>query len=406
MIETSWLVGTAQPVPRDDFVAWPATADTLQTVAHAGNVALLQGYYNGTLCHIDALRSAPVQAAQKGAKKPQDDLADPTTGMIVSRLAYVLRYNFDRWDRNRDGRLSAAEIANALADPTLSKLDRAALEVLRKCFDELTSLQKDGEGFSRADLAELIKRSHADPVFAGRFDRQLYNREHGTPQARVEDSLATGQPVRVTNKNGRTATVVVRKIGAEGDKILYVVTVGRHTLKVRIPPDKNAVELIATIVECFLDVPEHLRGELKEINVHNEAHPKEPTGKTWAATAGNGVIDFWHGSKYVHDTIFHHEYGHLVGQRAHADKHTTLGRRIDYLLGFTVFTPQEWEAAAKADGRSISDYGDTSPTEDFAEAWSQYMYARQMGGIIWDGFRKSFPNRVRLLDLLYQDRYK
>jgi uncharacterized membrane protein len=58
-----------------------------------------------------------------------------------------------------------------------------------------------------------------------------------------------------------------------------------------------------------------------------------------------------------------------------------------------------WDAAIKADGVSVSKYGDTSPDEDFAEAVALYLGTN--GGMQMPSLLAKYPNRFKMLDKVF-----
>lgn len=66
--------------------------------------------------------------------------------------------------------------------------------------------------------------------------------------------------------------------------------------------------------------------------------------------------------------------------------------------------PAAWTAAAKADGQFFSAYsrdafyGSGTLTEDFADAYANFVGGKRFGGAEFDAFQATYPNRYRLLE--------
>lgn len=103
------------------------------------------------------------EVADTGASPPEvaktesaEQGLSPDTRSFLERV----RANFARWDKNKDGRLSSSELAEALRDPSVKGEDAAALATLIGRFADLCQ-QADDEwgrengGISLADLEAL-----------------------------------------------------------------------------------------------------------------------------------------------------------------------------------------------------------------------------------------------------------
>ncbi|MCY1033567.1 hypothetical protein OV207_19100 [Corallococcus sp. BB11-1] len=224
-------------------------------------------------------------------------------------------------------------------------------------------------------------------------------------RAAVDKALSTGGPVPFTNTDGKTEQVSVDRIATPllGGAI-YSVTVGDDTFSVSIAKDAHVDHqaVLAQIIDAYSETPEDLRGALESVSVRGE---KGPDGA--AATAGDGHITFYDNAANVTADIFHHEMGHLIGRQVENANDSVLSGLIERLKGEPPPIPDGWAEAAAADGNHLNDYTEGSfeksgnYTEDFAEAWSEYMRALDGGPIALAAFEALYPGRSEVLKDLY-----
>ncbi|MFP2899447.1 hypothetical protein [Corallococcus sp. 4LFB] len=226
-------------------------------------------------------------------------------------------------------------------------------------------------------------------------------------RAAVEEALATGNPVPFTNTDGKTEQVSVTQLPggvAGGGDDVYVVTVGndRFTVRVEEGADVDAEAVLAQVIDSYSETPEDLRGSLEHVVIKGEADPEGA-----AARAGDGTITFYGGEANVTADIFHHEIGHLIGRQVEDANDSWLSGILEKLAGEPPPIPDGWADAAAADGNHLNDYTEESfedsgvYTEDFAEAWSEYMRALDDGPEALAEFERTYPERSEILEDLY-----
>ncbi|RKG67100.1 hypothetical protein D7V80_17210, partial [Corallococcus sp. CA054B] len=226
-------------------------------------------------------------------------------------------------------------------------------------------------------------------------------------RAAVEEALETGNAVPFTNTDGKTEQVSVTQLPpgfAGGGDDVYVVTVGddRFTVRVEAGADVDAEAVLAQVIDSYSETPEDLRGSLERVVIAKDA---DPDGA--AARAGDGTITFYNGGSYVTDDIFHHEIGHLIGRQVENANDGILSGIFEKLRGEPPPIPDGWAEAAAADGNHLNDYTEDSfndsgvYTEDFAEAWSEYMRALDGGPEALAEFERTYPERSEILEDIY-----
>ncbi len=106
---------------------------------------------------------------------------------------------------------------------------------------------------------------------------------------------------------------------------------------------------------------------------------KMPNFKS-AATAGDGWMTFYRGGRNGHfeiDWAFLHEQGHNIFH----------GRKLE----------AAWKRVMKADGKALTHYATSAPTEDFAETFQALLIARRKGSQFVNWLKRVVPNRYQLL---------
>lgn len=207
---------------------------------------------------------------------------------------------------------------------------------------------------------------------------------------------------------GKPARAKVESVGVIGNHQTFRVACGPNSFLAEIPEGINADEAIKRVLNLYSQVPPHLRAPLKVVSISAGGNPKDPykerkygiEGFTSAATASGGVITFWNGLSHVRKGTFNHEMGHLVGRALYERHEGALG---DFLNNFQeIASPRGWEDVASKDGAWVTSYSRTNPDEDFAEHWEAYMEAREKGGKALDEFRKTYPDRTRVLEAVFE----
>ncbi|MGE6758503.1 hypothetical protein ACQKGO_10855 [Corallococcus interemptor] len=225
--------------------------------------------------------------------------------------------------------------------------------------------------------------------------------------AAVDEALETGNAVPFTNTDGKTEQVSITQLPpgfAGGGDDVYVVSVGndRFTVRVEEGADVDTEDVLAQVIDSYSETPEDLRGSLERVVIK-----KDPDPDNAAARAGDGTITFYDGGKNVTDDIFHHEIGHLIGRQVEDANDGILSGFFEKLRGEPPPIPDGWAEAAAADGNHLNDYTEDSfnesgvYTEDFAEAWSEYMRALDGGPEALAAFEQLYPERSEILEDIY-----
>lgn len=219
----------------------------------------------------------------------------------------------------------------------------------------------------------------------------------------VEDVSVEGDRFSMEMKelNGRTVNVSFKRTGTEGDLAVYEMTAEGQTVTLKAAPEEDLPWEMARAAQLVTQISPKHRKVVKLIEIHNEANPMDAywektynmPGFVSAATATQSKIQFWNGNRNMYEATFHHEVGHLVGQR--------LSKKGDS------FVPEGWEDAAKADAKVPTSYAGASMVEDFAESYSAYVTLRNgrpayaAGAKDLAEFEAKYPNRAKLLAAFY-----
>lgn len=228
-------------------------------------------------------------------------------------------------------------------------------------------------------------------------------------QEAVEKALSgNGQPVDFVNSDGKTEQVAIAQVPFFGEDT-YLVRVGDDTFRVTFEGDTDADReaFLAQVIDSYSETPPELRSALENIVVTPEPGPETATGAGAAATAGDGTITFYDDGQHLSEDLFHHELAHLIGRQQEEKGDGFFTDLGEVFGGEPPPVPDGWEEAAEADGDFVSEYAETdyrrdgNYTEDFADAWSQYMSAIDEGPEALDAFREEYPERARILEELY-----
>ena len=204
--------------------------------------------------------------------------------------------------------------------------------------------------------------------------------------------------------------------------VKYDVTVDGHTFEVDCVPSMagQARHCIQVLLEQLLRVPASLRQSLTRVELTDKPNPDDAY---WAkkydipdfqsqATAGGGKITFWSLTpQNAEENLEHgvsHEVGHLVGETARVSESNLFERLFG---GQPEKYPEDWPAAMQADGNAVDtglkvgpegkNYSESSPGEDFAEAFKAYLDSRASGMMGTMGFAMRYPNRLKVLSRIW-----
>lgn len=222
-------------------------------------------------------------------------------------------------------------------------------------------------------------------------------------------SIRPGDPatptyvVDLAGDGGKLSALTIQKAPNDAKTVKYTVAdANGGKFELVTAPDAEDAWEVAQAFSLWATIPPALRGALKTIAVDDGANPtdaywaeqyKTPNFES-AATGGNGAATFWHGKKYLKQDYFLHEFGHVLGQ-TYSTKNA--------------MQPDGWEEAIAADAKGITNYGNNSPAEDFAEAFWVYLTLQQGGRVMvadppqdLAGFAARWPKRAAILDAIFK----
>jgi hypothetical protein len=205
-----------------------------------------------------------------------------------------------------------------------------------------------------------------------------------------------GAQLDLARSGGANGTLSLTPTGRVGADATYAVQSPTACFSLAAAPERDVALDVGRLAGLLAEQPAALRGAVKRINAESG---NSPVDEVWAGTfkrpgfvaggtASDGVISFWRVPEVLDEGIFAHEFGHLVAQ---------------HFSPAGGFTPLGWDAAIKADGRSISKYGDSNGAEDFAESWRVYSGAKvgrptqNDDPATLDEFVTRFPNRAKII---------
>lgn len=220
----------------------------------------------------------------------------------------------------------------------------------------------------------------------------------------------------------------MRKLGVGS----YDVEVGSDKFRMTLSAslDGQAEQFARELLQEYVKIPQHMRHVLTEVRISDAPNPADKEwekrygipGFSSAASAGDGVMNFYNGAKHQgRSTVAHafvHEFGHLVGQQVEENQDTWLERLLPRRFDSQRY-PDGWEKAMKADGKAVDgglpvvgadgkerQYSESSPSEDFAEAFQEYVKAHLQGKEALAKFHATYPNRAKILADIFSGRQK
>lgn len=148
-------------------------------------------------------------------------------------------------------------------------------------------------------------------------------------------------------------------------------------------------------VELWSKVPEKLRDMGQKQIIFQDVH--NPQDKYWRkrykrfrgsyATGGND-INFWRYDYPHNDDYVVRTYCHEIGHKVDTDNSVNGTRFSDY----TWWTDAMAEDKKLSGQKSVTVYGENANSEDFAESMAEFVKDP-------DAFRKTFPNRAKIIDI-------
>lgn len=263
-----------------------------------------------------------------------------------------------------------------------------------------------------------LAHSHEEPntaSLANQLSPQELDRERKR-YSHIFQSLRTGQPQTFRNGRGQQVTYALTQNRDRGNYRNYTLRVGGNQVEVNLANRVDEATALGRISDFYSQQPEQLRGAVETIKVEMGANPRngywedkyDMPGFQSAAVGGGGSITFFGGLPQLKERTFHHEFGHNVGNavRIAQDRESrragtlSANQRLDQQTGDAASPniPRGQSAARRADGRSVTSYGDRSIGEDFAEFYEEYQLAKGRGSQAVQQLKRKYPNRFALLE--------
>lgn len=151
-------------------------------------------------------------------------------------------------------------------------------------------------------------------------------------------------------------------------------------------------------VELWGKVPEKLRNMGQKRIIFQDVH--NPQDKYWrkrykkfggSYATGGDDINFWRYDRPHRDDYVIRTYCHEIGHKIDRDNSINGTRFSDYAW----WTDAMAEDAKLSGKKSVTAYGENAYSEDFAESMAEFVKDP-------DAFRKTFPNRARIIDIFLQ----
>lgn len=252
-----------------------------------------------------------------------------------------------------------------------------------------------------------------DPVGKGNLGDLGEAIETARQQRDVSEALESGEEVSYTNSQGDEVSVAVTESGSTEDGFTtYTVEVDGQPVQVQVEDGVDPVAAISGTVDAWSHYPPELRGDLHTVRVHegSDPHydPNDPDSVDAAARAADGTISFYHGTQFLNQDVFDHEYGHVIGDATEDRQASPWERFREWVNGHEVdepseqFIPEGYSDAIEADGNEVSDYGTGNPTEDWGDFWREYVQAAREGPEALARLEAEHPERFQIAEGVYE----
>ncbi len=249
---------------------------------------------------------------------------------------------------------------------------------------------------ARTAMAQLLARTGVDLANPATF-RQFLTDQPGTPDL-VPDQTARARAPYTTS--GPTPAPLHAYVSGPADAQQYTITIEGHTVQVYLPstpnPSAGNITAVDAVAQALAGLPAANRVRVIAVDIEPARNPADAywareynrPGFTSDMTAGaRGVVNIYPladpRTQQSLDTTLTHETGHTLSQQLWGTDEND--RRW-----------QPWKDAIAHDGIRPSQYGRSSPGEDFSEAL--IVYNRVRGTPQEAETRALMPERFRILD--------
>jgi hypothetical protein len=203
-----------------------------------------------------------------------------------------------------------------------------------------------------------------------------------------------------TNVTTYFANIFFPNVGGTWPTQVHAIQIGSHQIQIQIPKDSGAQWAAQGIIDSVLDLPMKRIESLSVVRVNTRANVSDPYWRQKyknfsqsAATAGNGQMDiygvsidsFGHGNNEA-KRITRHEFGHLIASTLFGSPEPN----------------QSYVGKASRDQFTVSEYGNNSWAEDFAEGIEFYL--RTNAGQLSRSLRRNLSNRFDFFDDVFNYR--
>jgi len=283
--------------------------------------------------------------------------------------------------------------------------------------EQISSRISDLAGVSEQLMGSRVspRATHATPVEhlqePKTWRRNARNRNQ--PYPHVEEGLRTGEAQTFYNEENQRVAVLVTKVSERNGFHNYELRTGYDRLTVSVSERVDSVQALGRIADFYTKQPDSVRGAVDSVTVESGSNPEngywaeryDHPGFRSAATGGGGLITFYEGLSNLRERTFDHEFGHNVGWATRQAQNREAGRGARSTLRATDRAtgddrspniPRGYSRAAAADGNAISNYGNASIGEDFAEFYEFYRQAAERGNNSLRRFARQHPNRYTL----------
>lgn len=292
------------------------------------------------------------------------------------------------------------------AGPATTPVDRARRDRV-ELSDEARRELGDGPLGKEGDKS-------SGPIGKGNLDAFEEALETARQRQDVTRALESGDEVSYTNSQGDEVSVAVTESGSTEDGFTtYTVEVDGQPVQVQVEDGVDPIAAISGTVDAWSHYPPELRGDLHTVRVHagSDPHhdPNDPDSVDAAARAADGTISFYHGTQFLNQDVFDHEYGHVIGDATEDRQASPWERFQEWVNGHEVdedpaeqFIPEGYSDAIEADGNEVSDYGEGNPTEDWGDFWREYVQAYREGPEALARLEAEHPERFQIAEEVYE----
>lgn len=376
----------------------------------------------GNMPHHRLNLKDPISATYKGARSMFKDELDFASGFGLGAFDFGKGvYNIVRHPlQTTSGLITVAKHIpyldlNSADDQEDLQFSKVFLHQIAKPYQESLAAGKPMQAIGRGTFEALalffipIKAPEVKLLGTTNKLPQIIYRDLCQVQERIVNSTQEQllKEIADTTKSGKNVMGLYQISHGKGEDYLYRVKdvsafdifLIKGKVKVYIPDTAEKLEILDKVKNMITSVPAPYQDVFKQVIISPGPYPECVIDNYYyrigAQASSDKSITFW-GEYNLDPNIFHHEVAHQIDMKVHL---THLNKNNLDEFGNIINSPEverhinsRWQEAMQNEKfKTVSDYGDISPIEDFAESYAKYVEDPLV-------FRAQFPDRSKIID--------